>query len=372
MLTYALITAGLLFTTAAQPASEPPATQTPPRPSADTRTDPVLNSQGLDELTLEMLKRRDPPPPVQPVLPKVRVATPPEVGQAIDPFLGIGAAGLGARQPPSLLPEGAFLIRRRGSIAQSATGDRIFLAHPDAAGSAERAIVLLPSPGLAQIEDDLARTGPRAVCILTGQVFIYRGQNYILPTALNVLSADELAVPPTSPSPREEVGASSIPPESLPPNQQTGGAGAPEQPSTNPPSSSAESLIRDIENRRGQPRSISRPTAPPTGSTPNPSAPDVKPVSSDIALITDRRARVTRLPDGRFAVVFDRGFGSRAESTMPLLECYTLQRLEGYALGRDDSLAFNITGRAIPYRDQHYFLVTGFVFAPPSDVNSLQ
>ncbi|MCC6677870.1 MAG: hypothetical protein IT436_12050 [Phycisphaerales bacterium] len=351
------------------PASSPSSTDAAPpdRRSArpiDTRSDPVFNSEGVDELTLEMLKRRPAPPPVAPVMPRVRIVIPPDIGQATNPFIGLNPAGLGAAKA-ELLPEGAFLVRRRGSVVKSDSGDWVFLAHPDRQGAAERAMVLLPSPGLEQIEDDLARTGPRAVCYLTGQVLVYRWQNYILPTALSVIPAEQITPPEPASTPEAT-------PDAAPAPSPTPATTQPDaQPQPGP--ASAESVIRDLEQRRSQPRSISRPTTP-TQPAPaaDPSASPEPRAISEPSLLSERRARVTRLIDGRLAIAFDRGFGPGPESTMPLLECSALQRLEAQSLNRADAAVFSITGRAVPYRGRTYFLLSGFHITAPSDVNSLQ
>jgi len=338
----------------------PPADTPPPAPPdqspgpvlQDPRSDPVFNSEGVDELTLEMLKRRPAPPPVAPVVPRVRIVIPPDIGQATNPFLGLSPGGLGTGRA-ELLPEGAFLVQRRGSVVRSGAGDWVFLPHPDAEGTAERAMVLLPSPGLEHIEGEVARIGDRAVCFLSGQVLAYRSQNYILPTAFNVIPADQLAPPVPQPAPAPEPAAE--------------GAG-PAQPGAGP--TSAESIIGELERRAARPRTISRPVAPGQAES------DAKEVavwgSLASGLLSERRARVVRLGDGRLALAFDRGFGPGPESTMPLLESSALQRLEGFALLRGDATTFTVTGRTVPYRGQAYFLLSGFQMAGPSDVSSLQ
>lgn len=366
-----------------------------------------MNSETVDELTLEMLSRRVPPPPVKPVVARPRIIVPPGVGQATNPFLNadIEQTGLG-ETGNDLLPEGAFLVRRRGSVVRSSGGDWVFLAHPDREGAAERAMVLLPSPGLAQIEDDLAGAGPRPVCVMTGQVMQYRDQNYLLPVAFSIFSADELPKPAA-----DSVAEANASPGEI--DESTGldyaraneraegpdAATAGTSDTTPRPTAEAqggpastEAIIRELESRRGQPRSISRPTPParpgPTPSDGPASGSDrgalnsaagehgdelraAAEFASSVLLLSDRRARVTRLSDGRFALVFDQSFQRGPEATMPLLECSTLQRLEAYAYNRDDDGAFTVTGRAIPYRGRHYFLPMSFQIAPTTDVRSL-
>ncbi len=85
-----------------------------------------------------------------------------------------------------LLREGTFLTARRGRVARGVTGELLFTFDADAQGRSDGPMVLLPCMNLAGMEKILDRAGESVTFTLSGQVFVYKGRNYILPTLYQV------------------------------------------------------------------------------------------------------------------------------------------------------------------------------------------
>ena len=101
---------------------------------------------------------------------------------AADPRV-VGTAPGGAARRPTLLREGEFLINRRGRVKRAPDGTQmLFIFDADSKDSPEAPMVLMPCRELQTMEDVVADRGDRVVFLLTGQVFVYRGANYLLPT----------------------------------------------------------------------------------------------------------------------------------------------------------------------------------------------
>lgn len=98
--------------------------------------------------------------------------------------------GVAPDQPqPELRREGEFIISRRGRLVRSPEGG--FAVFVFAADSAENAtqdppMILQPCRLLENMEDYVDRHGDHVTFVVSGQVHVYRGANYLLPTMMKI------------------------------------------------------------------------------------------------------------------------------------------------------------------------------------------
>lgn len=102
----------------------------------------------------------------------------------VDPNI-IGTAP-GAK-PPALRREGEFVISRKGRLVRSADGLHTLLVFDaDSKDSAEPPMAVVPCQMLQSMEDLLGQRGEQIRFIISGQILVYRGVNYILPTMMTL------------------------------------------------------------------------------------------------------------------------------------------------------------------------------------------
>jgi hypothetical protein len=100
---------------------------------------------------------------------------------------GAPASGAGASRPSApMLLENAAVINRRGKIARDRAGGWMLVFDADAAGLADPPMKLMPCMLLESIEDYARRVGNNSPIIMTGQVYLYNNQNYLLPTVYRI------------------------------------------------------------------------------------------------------------------------------------------------------------------------------------------
>ncbi|MBC7835607.1 MAG: hypothetical protein H7Y88_10985, partial [Phycisphaerales bacterium] len=104
--------------------------------------------------------------------------------------VGVREARPGRR--PKLLAEGTFLPSRRGRMVRAPEGEWMYVFDADARGLSEAPMVLMPCQNLAAMERITAQRGEGATFTVSGQVFAYKGKNYLLPALyiVNRASAD--------------------------------------------------------------------------------------------------------------------------------------------------------------------------------------
>lgn len=109
-------------------------------------------------------------------VPAVRVATDPNV---------IGSAP-NDKKPP-LRREGEFIIDRKGRLVRSGDGaSMVFIFDADEKGNPEPPMVIMPCRMLQNMEDLVRERGDSIAFKLSGQVYTYRGANYLLPTMMKL------------------------------------------------------------------------------------------------------------------------------------------------------------------------------------------
>lgn len=88
---------------------------------------------------------------------------------------------------PELRREGEFIVNRRGHLRRSADGAYLlFVFEADDKDSPEPPMILQPCQLLETMENVVHERGQQIVFILSGQVYTYRGANYLLPTTMRI------------------------------------------------------------------------------------------------------------------------------------------------------------------------------------------
>lgn len=88
---------------------------------------------------------------------------------------------------PKLRREGEFIPLRRGRIIRTPSASQVmFVFEADAKTAPEPPMILLPCQTLESMERLVIERGDQVVFLLSGQVFTYRGANYVLPSVMKL------------------------------------------------------------------------------------------------------------------------------------------------------------------------------------------
>jgi len=88
-------------------------------------------------------------------------------------------------QPP-LYREGEFIVSRRGRMLRMPSGQWVFQFEADSQAAPETPMLLMPCQLLENMEELTRQRGDRLVFVLSGQVFTYRGYNWLLPSMMKL------------------------------------------------------------------------------------------------------------------------------------------------------------------------------------------
>jgi hypothetical protein len=228
-------------------------------------------------------------------------------------------------------PEGSFLTPRVGRLVLA--GDDAIFVPAGEDNTTDPPMVLLPCEGLARI-----LAGPsKGDLTIGGQVFVYRGRHYLLPTTWSFGALAPAQPPPTA------------------------------QPEADP---SVRDLIRAMEEGVA-PRAV----VPVQHNETLPAGPSGTGARiTDGTVLVNRRARVVRLASagGRYAATFDNDPSSPAPAPMILLPGRMLERIESVASWRGENTVYLISGRVYEHQGRSYLLPVLARVAPPGDVSSMQ
>ncbi len=264
--------------------------------------------------------------------------------------------------PGRYYPEGTFLVRRTGKIRSLKTGEVVFIpdapAQRDGRRRGERPMLMLPCQALSSLQSAVATSAdPEETRVeVSGQLFVYRERQQILPTVFTIVQAKPEAkapageaVAPIAAKPVDPAEATSV--------------RAGDDPEV-------ADLIKQLESRRSEVRPVvpaataepaspaagvpeSRPGAAPSAETEKGGGP--RSLVPEGTLMTDRRGRIVRMGD-RLGIAFDGDANSSPEPAMFILRSRALERLEGAIGSRTDSVAIVMTGRVYAYKNQNYIL----------------
>ncbi len=176
--------AALLLAAAATVAQDAADADAPPAPPDEAPTTADAADQPADasaeDVLNELLRRRAQNPLIEPARPAD------DADPADTPARAIGVAP-GAKNT-RLLREGQFILTRRARMIRAAGGVTpwVLSFEADKDGLADPPMFIMPCRMLEDMEKVVADRGDRATFIVSGQVFVYRGANYLLPTLMKL------------------------------------------------------------------------------------------------------------------------------------------------------------------------------------------
>ena len=218
-----------------------------------------------------------------------------------------------------LLREGTFMLQVKGSLQRGGQpGVWVFRIAPGDPGREMSELTLMPCTLLASLEQ-LVESMPdeRIVFDLTGQVFVYRGRNFLMPT-----HAPRLVdyVPPSRPDERAA------------------------------PADSAEAILRDLDETIGP--LVHSPRRSASDATRQPIAPGGQ--------VLWRHGWMVREPGGAWSFVFGADATGLSDPPMVLLPCRMLEDMERHAMRSSPDKPLLVSGRVTRYRSRNYMLPTMF------------
>lgn len=110
------------------------------------------------------------------------------------PDTGTGASPSTDTRPATALVPGGYLASRRGRLTRASDGLAMFAMDSGQSGRAESPMVLLPCQNLTRMESIAAGQGERVTYTVSGDVFVYRGRNYLLPRLYVVNRPTDLVI----------------------------------------------------------------------------------------------------------------------------------------------------------------------------------
>lgn len=165
---------------------------TQPSPTTQPTTQPTIQSgmrPDSERIESQLLEQLDANPLVAPT------QTPSNSGGTSDALPSGGSIDIDPRvlgvapgqEMPKLRREGEFIVNRRGRLVQAPNGRHVlFVFQADAEQSPETPMVFAPCLMLQNMEDIVRERGDNVTFILSGQVLVYRGINYLLPTMMKL------------------------------------------------------------------------------------------------------------------------------------------------------------------------------------------
>ena len=229
-----------------------------------------------------------------------------------------------------LLREGSYLVEVRGTMRfNEATKWWRFTIDREDPKHAAYELALLPCQLMADMRR-ITQGMPQQEVVFeaTGQVFVYRGRNFFLPThAPHVVG---IAARPESPAQED-------------------------QPDEGADADSAESILRNLDQAVGE---IARSPAVGGGAAAV-EAGEVELIQEGTQVVA-RRGRMSRGPRGTWWYTFDADAQGLADPPMVLLPCLLRERMERYAERSGGRAAMLLSGRVFQYEDRNYILPTMF------------
>lgn len=152
---------------------QPPAAPASPAPAEPSPQDTIRD---LERRATPPAPATPPPAPAPAPAPATGPAPVPVVAPTGLPIATTTAGGA------KLLREGTFLASRRGRLIRTSDGNWTFAFDADRSGKADPSMTLMPCLNLQAMERLVERGGESLSFTVSGQVFVYRGRNYLLPT----------------------------------------------------------------------------------------------------------------------------------------------------------------------------------------------
>lgn len=185
-----LVTAAMAASAIAQEGTTEPDSEIQPTTESAPATETV-ESPSADDVMRDLLNERQEPPTIAPTQQPGGMTVPPppsappvgRAGMELDPAI---LGPLPGEPQPTLRREGEFLVNRRGRLIRSDAGEQMFVFEADSQDAPEPPMILQPCRRLQDMEDIVQQRGESVVFIVSGQVHVYRGQNFLLPTMMTI------------------------------------------------------------------------------------------------------------------------------------------------------------------------------------------
>ena len=165
-----------------QQQAAPDTSETSPAKPAETPS--------AEDVLKEVLKQRRERPVIAPDQAPPVVEAGPAGGTVQVESINIDSRVLGAApglSRPQFRREGEFIPLRRGRLIRAPSGNHmLFVFEADAKQDQEPPMVLMPCGALESMEREVVARGDRLVFRISGQVFRYRGANYLLPMVWDI------------------------------------------------------------------------------------------------------------------------------------------------------------------------------------------
>jgi len=247
-----------------------------------------------------------------------------------------------------LMREGSLLVQARGVMERDPrSGAWQFIMRHDGVADIQQAMGLLPCALLGEmVRMTESLEGRSAIFEVTGQIFVYRGRNYLLPTIAPQLVEYSAA---TTEAPAPDTSAETSIDAAAP----TSDAG----------SDSAEDIIEDLESAVGSLARSAPPVTDGTASAQPGAAANSDTLVREQTMLLSRRGQVTRLGSGAWMFVFDADAQGLADPPMILMPCLVLEHLEQRVWRSGARLPVLISGRTYVFEDRNYLLPTAFQIA---------
>lgn len=248
----------------------------------------------------------------------------------------------------SLLPEGTYLLRRRGIVVPVGEHRWAFVFDQDAQGHADPPMFLLPSQQLSEMVRLVKSRAETVTFFVDGEVFVYDEHNDLLPIRYDVGAEKDH-------SHEEETRAALDANKALRPDDK------------NP---SVESLMQRLERATGQEGERSEPSRPSTA--PQGGAETLLPEQTPLI---SARGRLVRAEQGWWAFVPDNdadagaGEPKRQGHAFILEPCLNTQELERLAERYADRVAFVVSGAIFVFDGRNYLLPTMYLVETNTDGN---
>jgi hypothetical protein len=235
-----------------------------------------------------------------------------------------GAAAAPEAQTPSqyiLLREGSRLVSVAGTVSRDErTGAWRFHIDPDDATAPGYVLTLLPCAMLEDMRHVLLQMPTERITFeVTGEVFVYRDGNFLLPTHAPAVVAIETPPPPPPSQDDEEV----------------------------PADDSVDDIMRDLEQSVG---------GLPRRTTAVADAPRQAGAAGEGTVLLARRGQLARSRSGAWMFVFDADAEGLGDPPMVMMPCLQLERLEEHVRKSGMNAPILITGRAFTFDRRSYLL----------------
>lgn len=272
-----------------------------------------------------------------------------------------------------LLREGSHLIEAKAIIKRDPVSNAwMLIINPENQSSLSYELILLPCTRLAEM-NRIVEAGPdhNVTFQVTGQVFVYRGRNYLLPTHAPMVEHQYVHTTANGNN-----GAASQP-STTNDDRLAANPAADDVPSA-PATRSAESaqdIIRDLESAAGplarragpQPNDPENPPSIEDADEPDPeqqrshtTSPPAERLLREDTAITARRGKLARDSAGGWLFIFDADASGLADPPVKLLPCLLLEKLEEHARMQGHNSPLLLSGAVYLYQGRNYLLPTVF------------